>query len=90
VLTPAWQQATILYRLEGVTMNWSKWRTKRAGPLVVQGLPIECLPIPYTITDFGRAYLRSLGPRASWAERAFDAHPSTETPEPPPPAGPTC
>lgn len=60
ILTPTRREATILYRLVGRTMGHSGsgryWFMRRQWEL----LPIESMPIPYSLTDFGRAYLESL------------------------------
>jgi hypothetical protein len=44
-------------------------RQKTRGFLVVQGLPIEALPIPYVLTDFGRCYLAELRAKEARAAR---------------------
>lgn len=60
VLTPSWQQATIFYRLEGVTVPPQARTSHRNGQVEPIDVPMEALPIPYSLTDFGRAYLAAL------------------------------
>jgi len=71
VLTHPWQQATILYRLVGATVvNRPGWQINAFGLTYVQ-IPVECMPIPYTITDFGRVYLAALRATESEAAREW-------------------
>ena len=46
-----------------------KYRTDRLLDLGI--VPMECLSIPYTLTDFGRAYLAVLRARESVAAREW-------------------
>lgn len=57
LLTPTRQWTTILYRLVGGTLArpWNFQRRRRSVDYVV--IPVESLPIPYSITDVGRAFL---------------------------------
>jgi hypothetical protein len=43
-------------------------------------VPVECLPIPYTLTDFGRAYLALLRATEEAEVLAASAHSNIGTP----------
>jgi len=45
-------------------------------------VPHDALPIPYTLTDFGRFYLAQLRAREKAQAEAGASHPSTERPRP--------
>ena len=46
----------------------------RNGQVEWKTVPIECLPIPYSLTDFGRAFLEAERARAEAEELAAGAH----------------
>lgn len=46
-----------MYRLVGVTVEKKRRLIKRYGLFVTVSIPMEALPIPYSLTDFGRAFL---------------------------------
>ena len=69
-MTPISQRATILYRLVGATVARKKSQKVIAWGLEWEELPMEMLPIPFDLTDFGRAYLADMRARESEAARA--------------------
>lgn len=75
-MTPISQQATILYRLVEGSMARTKPGTVIEWGKQVDKIPMECLPIPYTLTDFGRAYLAQLHLMEALAAEAAAAHSS--------------
>lgn len=62
------QRATILYRLEGVTVNTPADKQARADSFGASGVAYENLPIPYSLTDLAIEFLERL--RAMEAQAA--------------------
>jgi len=79
-LTPTRQVATILYRLEGVTMGFNQHRHNRHFDWRLCDVCMEALPIPYTLTDFGRTYLLQLKLMEALEVEAAAAHSSNGLP----------
>ena len=83
-LTPTRQVATILYRLEGGTMGFNQHKNGTPKLRIYHYLPLDCVPIPYTLTDFGRAFLAELRAKESVAVLEPASPPDSGLPLPQP------
>lgn len=82
MLTGPRAQATILYRLEGVTVKIRFEPAKFGNKNRWFAVPADALPIPFTLTDIGRAYLAQLRSTESEAEPVTYVPRATELPRP--------
>lgn len=64
---------------EGVPVGFNQHRHDSRGPIPSGILAMESLPIPYTLTDFGRAQLALWRATELREAEAAGAHPSSET-----------
>lgn len=67
---------------EGVQMGFNQHRNDSRGPIPSGILAMESLPIPYSLTDFGRAQLALWRAREALVAEAGAVQTSSETPLP--------
>ena len=80
ILTPTRQVATILYRLVGGTVPRNNQARRKPKLRIYHYMPIDTLPIPYTLTDFGKAYLEQLRAREAVEELVLASLANSESP----------
>lgn len=71
-----------MYRLMGETDMPLNTRLKRWRTTEYAKIPHDALPIPYTLTDFGRAYLAFERARAMLEVQAYATHSDIGSPLP--------